>query len=120
MREQGFTLIELLTVMVIIGILSSIAIPQFKEYRARGYDTAAQLDLRNLALAEEAYYLDHDNYLSCANAQCANLPGISHLTPGVTAAIQGGETDFTGNAQHSKGSGKVFRWDSSSGGFMEP
>jgi type IV pilus assembly protein PilA len=40
-NEKGFTFIELMIVISIIGILASIAIPQFSEYRKRAYRTEA-------------------------------------------------------------------------------
>lgn len=61
-NEKGFTLIELLIVVAIIGILAAIAIPQFAQYRMRGYNAAANSDLKNLKTSLEAYYADRFEY----------------------------------------------------------
>jgi len=61
-NRKGFTLIELLIVVAIIGILAAIAIPQFAAYRARGYNSAATSDIKNIKTTLEAYYTDNQNY----------------------------------------------------------
>jgi len=61
-RATGFTLIELLIVVVIIGILASIAIPKFSATKGRAYTATMKSDLRNLATAEESYYYTNDVY----------------------------------------------------------
>jgi type IV pilus assembly protein PilA len=61
-RERGFTLIELLVVTSIIGILASLAIPQYASYRARGYDSKVMSAVRHVATGEEAYFAGHQMY----------------------------------------------------------
>jgi len=116
---DGFTLIELLVSMAIVSVLASIAIPRYAHYRERGFDTRAVSDLRNAAVAEEAYYIDSEHYLTCADSSCLQLPGIKALSRGVTLTINATATGFTGFSKHPKGSGKVFTWDSSEGGLLE-
>ena len=63
-NQQGFTLIELLIVLVIVGILSAIAIPQFSATREKAYFAAMKSDVRNLAAQQELYYATNYNYTS--------------------------------------------------------
>jgi len=121
-NEKGFTLIELLVVIAIIGILAAIAIPQFAEYRKRGFDSRAKSDLRNVATAEEAYFVDNERYISCADAATCSttLPGVPSLSAGVTLAMvatSATATFFTGTSTHPKGTA-TFSWDSSLGGLQ--
>jgi prepilin-type N-terminal cleavage/methylation domain-containing protein len=62
LKAEGFTLIELLVVIAIIGILAAIAIPQFAAYRRRGFDADAKANSRNMATAQEAYFVDQNTY----------------------------------------------------------
>ena len=60
--ERGFTLIELLIVVVIIGILASIAIPKFSSTREKAYTTQVLSDLKNMASQMAIYQSNNDIY----------------------------------------------------------
>jgi prepilin-type N-terminal cleavage/methylation domain-containing protein len=60
--RAGFTLIELLIVVVIIGVLASIAIPKFAATKEKAYVAKMKGDLRNLMTAQEGYSADNLNY----------------------------------------------------------
>ena len=74
--SKGFTLIELLIVIAIIGILSAIAIPQFNQYKIRGYDAHSKQALKDMHLLCNAYWLDTDALQGC------DLPKIKEATYG--------------------------------------
>jgi prepilin-type N-terminal cleavage/methylation domain-containing protein len=54
--RQGFTLVELVIVVVVIGILATIAIPKFSSTREKSFVAAVRSDLRNLASQQEIYF----------------------------------------------------------------
>jgi prepilin-type N-terminal cleavage/methylation domain-containing protein len=116
-HSAGFTLIELLVVMGIVSALIAVALPRYGDYRARSFDSRAEIDLRSVAMAEEAYFLEKEEYLSCSNDTCAQLPGVQKLSAGVVLSIAASKTSFTGTSSHPKGSGKIFTWDSAAGGM---
>jgi prepilin-type N-terminal cleavage/methylation domain-containing protein len=91
--KKGFTLIELLIVVAIIAILAAIAIPQFAKYRVRGYNSAADSDLRNLKIAVEAFATDNQVYASTAG--CTSLTSTcTGGTPG-TGTLLAGPLSYT-------------------------
>jgi prepilin-type N-terminal cleavage/methylation domain-containing protein len=119
MKSSGFTLLELLVTLTIISILVATSIPFYKDYRAQAYDFRALNDLRMVALAQEAHFLEKESYYPCDSTSCATLPGISKLSRGVEITIEGDENSFRGTASHPLGTGKKFVWDSKLGGLQE-
>jgi type IV pilus assembly protein PilE len=59
---QGFTLIELMIVVAIVGILSAVALPNYKEYVARGRRVDAQTQLLSAQLWLERIYAQSFDY----------------------------------------------------------
>jgi prepilin-type N-terminal cleavage/methylation domain-containing protein len=60
--NAGFTLLELLVVTSIIGIMASIAIPQYSSYRARGFDSIVESQVRHVATGQEAFFASESRY----------------------------------------------------------
>jgi len=63
--KAGFTLVELMIVVAIIGILTSIAIPNYQKYQARSRQSEAKLGLADIYTAETAFVVDSTSYSVC-------------------------------------------------------
>jgi type IV pilus assembly protein PilA len=64
-RQSGFTLVELMVVVAIIGLLSAVAIPNFRKYQAKSKMSEAKLQLSSLYTAETAFFSDFNIYGTC-------------------------------------------------------
>jgi prepilin-type N-terminal cleavage/methylation domain-containing protein len=60
MKSKGFTLIELMIVVVIIGILAAIAVPNFVRMVANAKEAAVKSNCRTTQLAAEDFAVQND------------------------------------------------------------
>lgn len=63
-KERGFTLLEILVVVVIIGVLAAILVPNFVGRGDQARVTATKTSMRNIANTLEIYRLDNFHYPS--------------------------------------------------------
>jgi prepilin-type N-terminal cleavage/methylation domain-containing protein len=113
---SGFTLIELMIVIAIIGILATLAIPQFSDYKKRANDKVALAQVKDMVTAEEAYCAENGRYTTVlADLQSYGFkshPEVTHTKSLI------GTTAYTLTAKHMSGTGKTFTWISNQGGLQ--
>jgi general secretion pathway protein G len=77
--RRGFSLIELLVVVVIVGLLASIAVPAYRDVQQRAYDAVVTADLNATRQAIEAYITNHGTLPDEDDLQASGFT----LSPGV-------------------------------------
>jgi prepilin-type N-terminal cleavage/methylation domain-containing protein len=117
-REEGFTLIEIMIVIAIIAILAAIAIPQLGVYRTRSYNTTAVSDLKNAAIAQEAYYVENRQYTNSIG-NLTTSPYNIHISQGVSMGVSSANNEaYLMTAYHS--AGNITYTLSGPGGMISP
>ena len=85
--RKGFTLIELLIVVVIVGILSSIAIPKFANSKDKAKISSMRTDLRNLVAVQEGHFADNNRYATAIGAAADPTTAVFFQTAGNAITI---------------------------------
>ncbi|MBS1984907.1 MAG: type II secretion system protein [Bdellovibrionales bacterium] len=77
--RAGFSLVELMVVVAIIGILATIAVPNFQRFQAKAIQSNAKVELSAAFTAEKAFYAEYATYHS-------NFPAIGFVPEGFSFA----------------------------------
>jgi len=87
--KKGFTLVEILIVVVILGILAAVVIPQFTEASTEAKTSSLCTDLQTMRSQIELYKVQHND----------NLPGVVNGTHTASIDFEAaltGQTDIFG------------------------
>ena len=92
--NNGFTLVELLIVVVIVGILSAVALPQFFSQTKKAAATEGTQSASSIAKQAAAYYLEQGS-LGTVDKTCATYAGTLNTTnTNFTYECSGSKTAF--------------------------
>lgn len=76
LKNNGFTLIELMVVVLVIGILAAMAIPNLTNMKDRARESEVQSNAHTVQLAVENYGVQHDGIYSADQGDILpHLPG---------------------------------------------
>lgn len=109
-RNSGFSLIELVVVIIIIGILATLAVVQYIPARERNLGKEAQASLKLIRAAERIRRMESGNYWPASSSETSITNINSNLSLMLTArywnyTVTGGANTFSASAKRNATSG---------------
>jgi prepilin-type N-terminal cleavage/methylation domain-containing protein len=90
LNRKGFTLLELLVVIIIIGVLASVALPQFGKAVDRAREAEAANILGAILNAEFVYFQENNKFTATLTDLVVGVPTMKDwVTPTVTTGTAG-------------------------------
>ncbi len=134
-QQQGFSLIELMIAIVIVGILASVAIPNYRDYVIRSRIPEATAGLGDIRVRMEQFFQDNRTYPldGCGATASATKLGVSAgdsfgfacsgmtaTTYKVTATGTGSMTGFVYTLDQTNGRTSTFSGAAATAGYSTP
>jgi len=90
--KQGFTLVELIIVILIVGILAALALPQFSKTKEHAIGKEAIANLKLIAAAEKIYRMEVNAYYPIPAGEVSGSTAITNINNYLRLSMPSGAT----------------------------
>lgn len=95
-KQKGFTLIELMIVVAIIGVLSAIAVPAYKDYVKKSEGATALATMKSLITSAELWYQESGSFKAQDSKKILDNLGVdTNTSPLGAISVQENKLIFT-------------------------
>jgi prepilin-type N-terminal cleavage/methylation domain-containing protein len=101
-KNNGFTLVELLIVMVVVGILATIATARYTGVLEKGYSAEAYSALAQIVSAENVYKLENTDYTTTFTDLDLDITDPENISPNFKYSVSSTAADAYAKADHTK------------------
>ena len=105
-RQNGLTLMELIIVVIIIGILASVAVPRYVTVVEKGRSAEARRVMGMIRTAQEAYKFEQQFFASSLSCLSVSVPTSCDASSYFSYSITGNATAYNITASRCTANGK--------------